>query len=218
MTAAIYVRVSTSKRVATSSIGKIEDKYLQNPEVQLDPLKELCRRRGFASWEVYTDRMSGSASANAKRTGFKALMEDVRRGKFDAVVVWRFDRFARSTEELVKSLNEFQTLNVDFISHQEAVDTSTPVGKMTFTILAAVAEMEAAIIRERIRAGLDYARDHGTKSGKAIGRPKAVVRRDEIRRLRSDGIPYREIARRFKIGLGTVQRACTETLTEHSGE
>ena len=202
MTAAIYIRVSTSKKVATSPIGKIEDKYLQNPDVQLEPLKSLCKHRGF-QFRVFQDRMSGSS---ANRPGFKQLMEAVRRGEVEAVVVWRFDRFARSTEELVKALNEFNSLNVNFISHQESIDTSTAIGKMTFTILAAVAEMEAAIIRERIRAGIDYAREFGTRSGNPIGRPIKVFRRDEVIRLHRDGYSYKQIAQWLKIGVGTVCR------------
>lgn len=213
MTAAIYIRVSTSKKVPTSPIGRIEDKYLQNPDVQLEPLQKLCKRRGFNA-KVYQDRMSGLAS---NRPAFKQLLEDVRRGDIDAVVVWRFDRFARSTAELVKALNEFQALNVEFISHQEAIDTSTPLGKMTFTVLAAIAEMEAAMIRERVRAGIDHAREHGTKSGKAIGRPKVIVRRDEIRQMKDAGVPVREICRKFGIGMSALYKACSETVPQKTG-
>jgi DNA invertase Pin-like site-specific DNA recombinase len=207
---AIYVRVSTSKKATSSPIGKIEDKFLQNPDVQLEPLKHWCARRGF-HFTVYEDRMSGSA---VKRPGFQKLMEAVRRGEVGTVVVWRFDRFARSTEELVKGLSEFRSLGVDFVSHQEAIDTSTPVGKMTFTILAAVAEMEQAMIRERVRAGIDHAREFGTKSGNPLGRPRKVFDRQKILDLERDGFSQREIASALGIGLATVCRERSRILSE----
>src|SRR6202030_2497499 len=100
------------------------------------------------------------------RPGLKALMADARRGAFQVVLVWRFDRFARSVEQLVSALAEFRSLKIDFVSHQESLDTSTAMGKAMFTIIAAMAELERSVIRERVSAGLDYARQNGTKSGK----------------------------------------------------
>ena len=100
--------------------------------------------------------------------------------RFKYVVVFRFDRFARSVKQLVLALEEFRSLGIDFISHQEALDTSTPMGKAMFTIIAAMAELERSVIRDRVRAGLEYARQHGTKSGRAIGRPRAVFRQDQV--------------------------------------
>jgi DNA invertase Pin-like site-specific DNA recombinase len=96
------------------------------------------------------------------------------------VVVFRFDRFARSVKQLVLALEEFRPLGIDFVSHQEALDTATPMGKAMFTIIAAMAELERSIIRERVVAGLEYARQHGTKSRRAVGRPRAIFRRDHI--------------------------------------
>jgi DNA invertase Pin-like site-specific DNA recombinase len=133
-------------------------------------------------------------------------MADARRGTFDAVVVWRFDRFARSVRQLVLALEEFRSLGIEFVSHQEALDTSTPMGRAMFTIIAAMAELERSIIRERVVAGLDYARKHGTKSGKAVGRPKAVFRRDAVPTLRDQGLSIRQIARKLGVGMGTVRR------------
>ena len=94
-------------------------------------------------------------------------MLDARRGRFDLVLVWRFDRFTRSVEQLVTALAEFRSLGVDFVSHQETLDTFTPMGEAMFTIIAAMAELERSVIRERVQAGLDYAKRNGTKSGKA---------------------------------------------------
>jgi DNA invertase Pin-like site-specific DNA recombinase len=91
-------------------------------------------------------------------------LQDARRGAFDVVLVWRFDRFARSIEQLVLALAEFRTLGIDFVSAQEALDTSTPMGKAMFTIVGAIAELEHNVILERIMAGLEHARSRGTKS------------------------------------------------------
>lgn len=133
-------------------------------------------------------------------------MEDARRGQFDVVLVWRFDRFARSIEQLVIALGEFRALGIDFVSCQEALDTSTPMGKAMFTIIGAMAELERNVIRERVIAGLEYARQHGTKSGKAVGRPKRIFDRAEVVRLRESGLSIEKIARQMGIGVGTVAR------------
>jgi DNA invertase Pin-like site-specific DNA recombinase len=126
---------------------------------------------------------------------------------FGVVVVWRFDRFARSVKQLVMALEEFRTLGIDFISHQEALDTSTPMGKAMFTIIAAMAELERSVIRERVMAGLEYAREHGTNSGRPVGRPKRVFDHEEVVRLRQRGMSVRAIAQQLGIGSGTVMRA-----------
>ena len=133
-------------------------------------------------------------------------MADARRGAFDVVVVWRFDRFARSVRQLVLALEEFHGLGIDFVSHQEALDTSTPMGRAMFTIIAAMAELERSVIRERVVAGLEYARHHGTRSGKAVGRPNVVFRRDEVFMLRRQGLSFRQIAAKTGVGVGTVRR------------
>jgi DNA invertase Pin-like site-specific DNA recombinase len=148
--------------------------------------------------------MSG---AKENRPGLKALMDDARRGHFDVVLVWRFDRFARSVEQLVSALAEFRSLGIDFVSQQEALDTSTPMGKAMFTIIAAMAELERNVIRERVISGLEYARTHGTKSGQPVGRPKAVFDRSRVRAMRdAEGRSWREIAEALGVGLGTVRR------------
>src|SRR6516225_4178251 len=177
--AALYVRVSTNNR-ATRNQAVFE----QNPEVQEQPLRQLAEQRGWSVTKVYSDRMSGACES---RPGLNALMQDAKRGAFDVVVVWRFDRFARSIEQLVSALAEFRALGIDFISHQEALDTSTPMGKAMFTIIGAMAELERSVIRERVQAGVDHAKQNGTKSGKAIGRPRRVFDRAEVLRLRQGG-------------------------------
>ncbi len=146
--AAIYVRVSTTAKTRPGA----DAAYEQNPDVQEVPLRKLADQRGWAVSRVYTDRMSG---AKESRPGLDALLRDARRGAFDVVLVWRFDRFARSVEQLVSALSEFRSLRIDFVSHQESLDTSTPMGKATFTIIAAMAELERNVIKERVRAGLE---------------------------------------------------------------
>jgi DNA invertase Pin-like site-specific DNA recombinase len=108
--------------------------------------------------------------------------------------VWRFDRFARSIEQLVLALAEFRTLGIDFVSSQEALDTSTPMGKAMFTIIGAMAELERNVIRERVVAGIEHARVHGTKSGSAIGRPRAIFDRAAVVELRESGQSWRQRA------------------------
>ena len=199
MRAAIYVRCSTTSKKKFGDVSA----YLQNPEAQVEPLAGLLANRGWELHQVYSDRMSG---AKESRPGLQALTADARRGMFGVVVVWRFDRFARSVKQLVMALEEFRTLGIEFISHQEALDTSTPMGKAMFTIIAAMAELERSVIRERVMAGLEYPREHGTKSGRPVGRPKKIFDREEAFRLRQRGMSVRAIALQLGIGSGTVVR------------
>lgn len=195
--AGIYVRVSTTNRTRDGN------GFEQNPEVQEVPLRQLVQQRGWTLTRVYSDRLSG---AKENRPGLRSLMDDARRGLFDVVLVWRFDRFARSIEQLVLALAEFRALGIDFVSCQEALDTSTPMGKAMFTIIGAMAELERNVIRERVVAGIEYARRNGTKSGNAIGRPKRIFDRSEVVRLRASGLSIEKIAGQLRLGVGTVVR------------
>jgi DNA invertase Pin-like site-specific DNA recombinase len=179
--------VSTASRSRQGANASFD----QNPEVQEQPLRELIEQHGWDLHRVYSDRASGTQES---RPGLDALMRDARRGDFDMVVVWRFDRFARSVKQLVVALEEFRSLGIDFVSHQEALDTSSPIGKAMFTVIAAMAELERNIIRERVVSGLEYARHHGTRSGKPVGRPKAIFNRDQIPHLRAQGHSLRNSA------------------------
>jgi DNA invertase Pin-like site-specific DNA recombinase len=175
MKVALYARVSTTDKG-------------QDPEMQLRELREYCQRRGWDISSEYVD--SGVSGSKDSRPRLNELMLAANRRKFDAVVVWKFDRFARSTSHLLKALETFQALKVEFVSLTEGIDTSTPVGKLVFTILGAVAEMERELIRERIRAGVRNAR----AKGKKLGRPRAGVDPAKIVSLRSQGHTLRQIA------------------------
>jgi DNA invertase Pin-like site-specific DNA recombinase len=185
--AAVYARVSTTNNG-------------QSPEMQLRELSEYCCRRGWSVAE-YVD--IGISGAKEKRPELDRLMSDANRRRFDAVVVWKFDRFARSVSHLLRALETFQALGIEFVSLSEQLDTSTPTGKMVFTVLGAVAELERSLIVERVRAGLRNAR----AKGKRLGRPRKSVDVEEIARLRSQGLSWRAIAIRLELGTGTVYHA-----------
>jgi DNA invertase Pin-like site-specific DNA recombinase len=189
--AAIYIRISTGD---------------QNPDLQRNELPEYCQRRGWVLVETYEDHMSG---AKDRRPNLDRLLVDVRRHKFDVIVVWRFDRFARSTSHLLRALEEFQSLGVDFVSVTEAIDTSTPAGKMVFTVLGAVAELERTIIRERVIAGQKAARRRGVR----FGRPNVAVPLAKIEKLRKEGLSWRGIEAETGIAKDTLRRALTTVPT-----
>ncbi len=137
----------------------------------------------------------------AKRSNLATRTASKRR--FDTVLVARFDRFARSTRHLVLALEEFNALGVDFISLSESVDTSTPMGKMVYTVIAAVAELERSLIRERVVMGLQRAK----AQGKNLGRPRVAVDADRVAALRAQGHSWAMITKELGIGKGTAQRA-----------
>ncbi len=183
---AMYVRVSTGD---------------QNADLQKNELTEYCQWRKMEIVETYSDVMSG---AKDKRPALDRLMADARRGKFDVVTVWRFDRFARSTSHLLRALEEFQALAVDFVSLREAIDTSTATGKMVFTILASVAELERSTIRERVVAGQKAAKRRGVR----FGRPTVEVDTDRALKLRKQGLSWRDISAEVGVPKDTLIRHC----------
>jgi len=183
---ALYFRISTGD---------------QTSDLQKDELTEYCERRGWEIVGPYRDVMSG---AKDKRPNLDKLMADARRRKFDAVCVWKFDRFARSTSHLLKALEEFSGLGIDFISLTEAVDTSTPVGKMVFTILGSVSELERSVIRERVISGQRAARRRGVR----FGRPIVEVDTDRALKLRKQGLSWRDIAAEVGVAKDTLIRRC----------
>jgi DNA invertase Pin-like site-specific DNA recombinase len=131
------------------------------------------------------------------------LTADAHRRRFDAIVVWKFDRFARSVSHLLRALETFKALGIEFVSLSEQVDTSTPTGKMVFTVLGAVAELERSLIAERVRAGLRNAK----AKGRRLGRPRVEVDLTKIESLRSEGRSWAAIGVEMGIGEGTARRA-----------
>src|SRR6516165_5258926 len=131
------------------------------------------------------------------------LMKDAKARKFDIVIVARFDRFARSVSHLLRALEEFNHLGINFVSLSESIDTSTPMGKMIFTVLGAVAELERNLIKERVQMGITRAR----KQGKALGRPRVEVDPRQVAGLRARGLSWNQIAEQLSIGRGTAERA-----------
>src|SRR5262249_29787497 len=129
-------------------------------------------------------------------------MKDASARKFDVVIVARFDRFARSVSHLLRAPEEFSHLSIDFVSLSESIDTSTPMGKMVFTVLAAVAELERNLIKERVHMGISRAR----KQGKQLGRPKRIFDREKVSTmLRSMSV--RQVARQLGVSRGVIERS-----------
>ena len=129
-------------------------------------------------------------------------MLDAHKRRFDVVAVWKFDRFARSVSHLLRALDTFRVLGIEFVSLSESLDTATPAGRMVFTVLGAVAELERSLIAERVRAGLRNAR----AKGKRLGRPKSVVDASRVAALRSQGLGWKKIAAELGMGVGTLYR------------
>jgi DNA invertase Pin-like site-specific DNA recombinase len=173
----------------------------QDPEVQLRELREYCQRRGFEITEEFVDK--GISGSRERRPALDKLMVACRKRLVDAVVVYRYDRFARSLRQLVNALEEFRSLGIDFISLHEGVDTSTPNGRLVFGIFASIAEFERELIRDRVRSGMAAAK----AKGKIIGRPKTAVDAPRIALLRHQGRSWAEITRETGISKGTAQRA-----------
>ncbi len=190
--------MNNSRRVAL--YARVSTKNRQDPESQLLPLREYAQARGFEISSEYVDICSGRKDS---RPELARLMADAQKRRLDAVAVWKFDRFARSTRHLVTALEQFNALGVDFISLSESIDTSTPMGKMVFTVLAAVAELELSLIRERVVMGLQRAKAQGTRLGRPPG-TKANVRK--IQKLRRQGLSIRQITSEMTISKSTVSR------------
>jgi DNA invertase Pin-like site-specific DNA recombinase len=186
MRAAIYCRVSTKS-------------HGQTTDTQAIALWEYAERRGFQVVDEYRDE--GISGAKDRRPELDRMMADARKRRFDAVLVARFDRFARSTKHLVLALEEFSSLGIDFISLNESIDTSTPMGRMVFTVIAAVAELERSIIQERVQAGVDRAR----RQGKRFGRPAVIVDRHRLAEMKAAGRSIKAIAKECGIARATVR-------------
>lgn len=172
-----------------------------HPAAQLDALRQLAAQRGWMIVGEYVD--VGVSGSKDRRPELDKLMAHVHKGGVDVVGVFRFDRFARSVRHLVIALDDFRSRGVDFISVNDSIDTSTATGRFTFSIIAAVAELERELIRERTRCGLAAAR----KRGAVLGRPRVHVDLERARQLLAEGSSVRAAARTMQIGAATLSRA-----------
>ena len=186
--AVVYARVSTSD---------------QDPSLQLDELAQYASARRLEVVGRYVDQ--GVSGARAQRPELDALMAAAKRRQFDAVLVWKLDRLARSVRHLTTLAGELEALGIDLIVPGQAIDTSTPTGRLLFNVLGAIAEFERDLIRERVVAGMKAAQ----RRGKAVGRPKRLQgdQRERIARLRRAGRSLREIASLLGVSKSTVARA-----------
>ncbi len=187
---AIYARVSTTD---------------QSTDSQLLDLRRYVRERGWDIFKEYVDE--GISGTKDSRPALNELMDDAKKRRFDVVLVWRFDRFARSTQHLILALSEFKNLGIDFVSFQENIDTSSPLGSAIFTIISAVSQLERDIIAERVRMGLRRAKEEG----KQLGRPRASIDLEKLNRLHSEGRSHRAIAAELGLSHATVGRILRNT-------
>lgn len=185
MRALLYARVSTADKE-------------QDPTPQLEEMREHCRRRGWTVAAEFVEKLSAAKS----RPEYTAMLTAARARRGDVVLCRHFDRVARSTKQLLELLDEFKALGVDFISLNQQIDTTTAAGKLMFTIIAAFAEFERAMTRERVMLGLAAAR----AKGKNLGRPRAIADDARIARLFNQGHGIEAISRRVRVSPSTVRR------------
>jgi len=188
---ALYARVSTTD---------------QSTDSQLLDLRRYTQERNWHVFREYCD--NGVSGTKDSRPALNQLMDDAKKRRFGVVLVWRFDRFARSTKHLILALEEFKNLGIDFVSYQENIDTSSPLGSAIFTIISAVAQLERDIIAERVKAGLRRAKENGKK----LGRPTLSVDVEKVLQMRSEGLSLRQIARLVSIShtrVGQIISRCS---------
>ena len=193
MKAAIYLRVSTND---------------QTTENQRRELEAVAARLGHEIVEVYEDHGISGAKGRDKRPAFGRLHRDITRRKFDLVMAWSVDRLGRSLQDLMHFLDHVHARNVGLYLHQQGLDTTTPAGKAMFQMMGVFAEFERAMIVERVRSGMARARESGTKSGKAIGRPSTPegVRAAIKQAHAAGGVSLRRLAKQFGLAHETVRR------------
>jgi DNA invertase Pin-like site-specific DNA recombinase len=189
MKIALYARVSTADKG-------------QDPEMQLRELREYCERRGWAVAAEYVDVGVGVSGAKDSRPQLNKLMADAKQRRFDAVLVWKLDRFGRSLKHLVSALGEFEALGVAFVSLRDSFDLTTPAGRLMFNMVASFAEFERDLIRERVKAGIANRRAKGFR----VGRKPVAVDSTRLRALRSEGRTIREIADALGVSRGLVHK------------
>ena len=186
--AAIYVRVSTDK---------------QTVENQVMELRQIAERRGWEVVEVYNDAGISGSKGRDQRPGLDRMLKDASKRRFDVVMAWAIDRLGRSLIDLLGTVQHLEACQVDLYLDQQAIDTTTPAGKLMFQITGAFAEFERSMIRQRVNAGLKRA----IEQGKTLGRPKIDPKLEQriLSHLRK-GKGILKVARECGVGTGTVQR------------
>ena len=184
---AIYARVSTTS---------------QTVDNQIQELRAVASRLNYEIVAVFADQGISGSKGRDQRPALDDLLKRATRREFDLIMVWSIDRLGRSIQHLVSFLNEIQALGIDLFSHQQALDTTTPSGRMIYSVFSALAEFEREMIRERIIAGQKRAKSQGIKIGRPTKMNDAV--RASVRMLRDKGVPIRQISKRLEIGVGTV--------------
>jgi DNA invertase Pin-like site-specific DNA recombinase len=192
---ALYIRVSTTEQ---SFAG------------QESELREYATNRGWEVTKTYADKISGVQDS---RPALNELMADARKRKVDIILVWKFDRFARSVSHLLSALETFRSVGVEFASISEQIDTSSPAGKLVFTILGAVSELEKSLITERVRMGIQQARRKGVRLGRPPLRILSSNELEKVRRDRATGkFSLRALAKRHGISVWAAQRAVSKKM------
>ena len=176
----------------------------QTPEPQVDALRGYARSRDLQVAVEYVDH--GVSGARGRRPALDQLMGDARRRRFDVLAVVKLDRLARSVRHLTSLAAELEALGIDLIVLDQAIDTTTPSGKLLFHVLAAMAEFERDLIRERTRAGLAAAR----RRGRRIGRPRVHVPRSRALALLEQGRSVAAVARELGVSRTTLRRVLKE--------
>src|SRR6201981_1002235 len=186
--AAIYVRVSTDK---------------QTVENQLRELRQIAQRRGWEVVQEYHDAGISGSKGREARPGLDQMLNDAHRRRFDVVMAWAIDRLGRSLIDLLGTIQALQACGVDLYLDQQAIDTTTPAGRLMFQITGAFAEFERSMIRQRVNAGLKRAVD----AGKQLGRPRiAPALEKRIQNQLRAGKGMLKVAAECSVGSGTVQR------------
>jgi CRP/FNR family transcriptional regulator len=190
--AALYVRVSTDS---------------QTVENQIRELRQVAGRRGWDVVEVYSDAGISGAKGRNGRPGLDSMLKDASRRKFDIVMAWSIDRLGRSLIDLLDTIQHLEACGVDLYLDQQAIDTTTPMGKLVFQVTGAFAEFERTMIRQRVKAGLKRAVAQGVK----LGRPKIDSTTErKVRKQLAKGVGILRVAKSLGIGTGTVQRIANE--------
>lgn len=208
MRVVIYVRVSLPYVKGKATLTEEEIKKLQKQDVdnQLFPLREFVANKKWELVKEYIDYSSGKSTD--KRTSFQQLMKDAFLAKFDCVVVWKLDRFARSMQDFVATIKELDRLKIRFIATSQNIDTdnASPVGKLMMHIMAAFAEFERELIVDRIKQSLATRKAKGLP----LGRARVIVDKSKIEGMIKDGLSVREISKRLKVSRMTIKRRLGE--------